>query len=319
MGSLYLYDEDFELANIPEEQRNDVVADFFKMKSNAREDKFYASDALIYIKPFSFGVGLNALMLAPWRDLNRIPSCAGIKEITYALFSRVQWSEPVFRTGYTYKQLDEPKAYAKFREEGDAPTFVSCKETWKEWHAQWYRAHQDQIPWVDGKSNDILPFVEYALDIMKAELLALKESYFKEQERLNDKTLYDKEIKGIDLYLSNEQKEHFTVVEGFYAIIMAHKGSERYAYAETIGKQVLEINGYIFEDELTQREQEVAKSLRSVFSIIGKDGHKQYVSIDFEHGMFEFINHLNVHLGEFRFDGTYNSGPEQDHAFKTLR
>lgn len=100
---------------------------------------------------------------------------------------------------------------------------------------------------------------------------------------------------------------------------MAHKGAERYAYAEKIGKQILKINGYMYETELSQREQVAAKSLRSIYSIINKSRYKQYVSIDFEHGMFELINHLNDHLGEFRFDGTYNSDPEPDHAFKTLR
>lgn len=319
MGSLYLYDEDFELENIPEEKRNEVVADFFKMKSNAREDKFYASNSLIYTKPFSYGVGLNALMLASWKDLCRMPSCAGIKETTYALFSHVQWSEPVFRTGCEFEQLEEPKAYAKFREEGDATIFISCKETWKAWHARWYQMHQSQIPWEEGRSNDMLPFVEYAVDIMKAELEERKESYLKEQERLNDKTLHDKEIQEIDLYLSYEQKEHFTVVDGFYAIIMARKGSARYAYAEKIGSKVLEVNGYIYEEEFSKREQGVVSSLRKIYSIIGKNGHKQYASIDFEHGMFEFVNHLNDHLGEFRFDGTYNSGPQPNHAFKTMQ
>ena len=319
MGSLYLYDEDFELANISADKRDEVVLKFFEMKSKAAQDTFCATYELLYEKQFSYGKGFHSLYAMNWSEMCANPSCAGIKQTTWTYLQYEYWNKPTICQVESYESISEPKTYAKFKEDGDDVCFVSDYLTWKVWHAQWYQTHQTQIHWEDGRCNDLLPFVEFATDILKSELLKLRAHYVKEQERLHDEERCVREIREIDGFLSKEQMEHFTIADGFHSLIMAHKGSERYAYAETIGKQVLEINGYIFEDELTQREQEVAKSLRSVFSIIGKDGHKQYVSIDFEHGMFEFINHLNVHLGEFRFDGTYNSGSEQDHAFKTLR
>lgn len=318
MGNLYLYDSDFELAGIPVEKRDSVLADFFLMKYEAVQDTFCASPELLYTKHFSYGEGLNSLFTMPWSELCAHPSCAGIKETTHRLFYRAMWKEPIVRNYDTYVNLPEPKALAKFREDGDDASFVTDNRTWRLWHAHWYQMHQDQIPWIEGECNALLPFVRYARDIMKAELEQHKTFYEKQREELRDEEIYKDEIEGIKKVLSQAKSNPSAITHCFHKLIMARKGSGKYAYAREIGSRILEINGYKYEEELSKREQVQVGSFRMVYSVIGREGKVQYISLDFEHGMFEFINYLNDHLGEFRFDGTLNSPPETDHAFYTV-
>ena len=49
-----------------------------------------------------------------------------------------------------------------------------------------------------------------------------------------------------------------------------------------------------------------------------KDGKKQYISLDFHKGMFEFHDEKGIHLGEYFFDGTRNKGAEESHNLRTL-
>jgi hypothetical protein len=85
------------------------------------------------------------------------------------------------------------------------------------------------------------------------------------------------------------------------------KGGAKEANAEEVGKEVARRNFYTYEDALTRQEEKLRSgSLRKIFSVI-KDGHKLYISIDFEKGnCFELCNSTGKHLGEFRFDGKEN-------------
>lgn len=317
MGSLYLYDEDFELANIPEERRNEVVQDFFLMKG-AVSDEFYASSDLLYTKPFSFGTGLTRLFEMSWPEMCNTPSCTGITISTYRLLFHAMWNNPVIHEDYNYAELSEPKTYAKFREEGDAPTYISCLKSWREWHAQWYRAHQDQIPWEDGKSNEVLPFVEHAIDIMKEELINQKKFYVSQQEESHNPDLYATDIKDITYVLREGAANPSVITTAFHDLVMARKANKR-AYSCEIGGKILEMNGYVHEAALSEAERKASLvAHRRIYSVIGKTGRKQYVSLDFGHGMFEFFNERGIHLGEKRYDGTYNADAEDSHNLKTI-
>ena len=317
MGSLYLYDDDFELANIPEEIRNEVVQDFFLMKG-AVSDEFYASSDLLHAKQFSFGMGLNSLFEMSWPELCKTPSCAGISNSTYRLLYHAMWKNPVIHEDYNYAELSEPKAYAKFREEGDTPTYITCLKSWREWHAQWYRTHQDQIPWKDGESNEVLPFVDYAIDIMRAELIKQKKYYISQQKELHNTSLYATDIKDITYALRDGAANPSVITTAFHDMVMARMANKR-AYSCEIGGMILELNGYVYESRLSEAERiafQVAH--RKIYSVIGKDGRKQYVSLDFGHGMFEFFNERGTHLGEKRYDGTRNADEETSHNLKTI-
>jgi len=49
-----------------------------------------------------------------------------------------------------------------------------------------------------------------------------------------------------------------------------------------------------------------------------KNNEKQYNSLDFHKGMFEFHDEKGRHLGEFLFDGTMNKEAQRNHDFRTL-
>ncbi len=318
MGNLYLYDSDFEPASIPQKARNDVVADFFAMKSGAERDCFYASNDLMYHKQFSFGVGLYTLFTMSWPEICATPSCAGIEEMTYNLLHNALWYKPVINEGYHYDQLPEPKALAKFREVGDASTFVTNINSWKEWHASWYRAHQDQISWVDGKCNDLLPFVDYAIDVMRDELVKQKKFYIEQRNASSDSSLYITEIKEIDSALHSGGSNKSAITHAFHSLVMARKGQEMRAYACEVGGKILEVNGYTHDVGLSAAEHNASNAPRRIYTIVNRNRNKQYVSLDFGHGMFEFYDQHGTHLGERRYDGSFNSEADPSHNLKTI-
>ena len=89
-------------------------------------------------------------------------------------------------------------------------------------------------------------------------------------------------------------------------------------YASKIGGEICRCNYYTYEAELSDMERQFAKSIREIYSIVNKGGLEQFISIDFGHGMFEFHDKNGEHQGEFRFNGTLNSGVEADHRLKSL-
>lgn len=60
-------------------------------------------------------------------------------------------------------------------------------------------------------------------------------------------------------------------------------------------------------------------SLRAIYSLVGSEGKKQYISVDHKHGMFEYYNDKGIHQGEFRFDGTLNKKAKKTHDLKSIR
>jgi hypothetical protein len=99
---------------------------------------------------------------------------------------------------------------------------------------------------------------------------------------------------------------------------MKKKGHNTEAYTIEIGEKVAELNYYVYLPNLSRNERDETKSLRTIFRLVNRHGHKQYISLDHKHGMFEYHNSDGEHIGEFKFDGTFNSGPEVSHNLKTL-
>lgn len=105
----------------------------------------------------------------------------------------------------------------------------------------------------------------------------------------------------------------------FHEQVMRSKGPAIHGYAKEIGKRICETNFYVYEPDLTNAECRASgDSMRQIFSLTGHMGDKQYISIDFKHGMFEFHDHQGTHLGERRFDGSYNKKADPTHNLRTL-
>jgi hypothetical protein len=100
---------------------------------------------------------------------------------------------------------------------------------------------------------------------------------------------------------------------------MRQQGPNLAAYTIEIGGKIAKSNYYEYDAQLSANETRAAgNSLRTIYKIIGNGGQLKYISLDHLHGMFEFHNFKGEHLGEFKFDGSFNSKAEPDHNFRTI-
>ncbi len=85
------------------------------------------------------------------------------------------------------------------------------------------------------------------------------------------------------------------------------------AIIQEMAKNVAEINGYKYNQELSSHNQKTARSMRLIFEA-GRGNGKIYLSTDFETGAFEVCDYRGNHLGEYSFNGKRTKQP--DHSGK---
>lgn len=193
-------------------------------------------------------------------------------------------------------------------------------DTWHKNREKYFRANQKDIDW-KGRDDFDLSFLpnRHRSDLsLQREIYKFVKEIFKKEAIKNNWT--EDEYKQNFSRRCKEIAEQLDKNVGvtFHAKVMSDKYGSREALAESIGTEICEMNFYVFEKTLTKNERKTSKSHRKIFSIINKNGVKQYISIDFAHGMFEFHNHKGEHLGEFRFNGMLNSPSDPTHNLRTL-
>jgi hypothetical protein len=92
---------------------------------------------------------------------------------------------------------------------------------------------------------------------------------------------------------------------------------EKNAKIEEIAKNVAEINGYTYDQEVSAYNKTKHK-LRSIYAA-GSSRHKIYLSTDFETGAFEVCDHKGQHLGEYSFRGEQTKEADNSHNIKLTR
>lgn len=304
-GSLLVMAEGMELACVQAVSRDKVVADFHCMKTEAerQNDRFYAMKDL-YSHQFSYGDLYTGLLLRPWPDFHADRILSSISQKTHQLlqsFSQCIRLFPVENED-AFMQKEAPHAYTGYCNTGNYKDYVGCESEWEIWHREWYKTHPQDIDWSTA-SNDMLPRQDLILKILKREL----------QSKFVEDGLTPDDAKQKVLSIADTK-----IVHEFHDKVMGHKGNTIAGYASQIGDEICRCNYYTYEAELSDFERQYAKSLRSIYSIINKDGKMQFISIDFSHGMFEFHDENGNHKGEFRFDGSPNSGVETDHNLKCM-
>lgn len=288
MGNIKILPKGMETCSIKEEERDKVVLDFLTMKNKAEDvgDLLYAS-SLLYSYHFSYGDFLSGLVYKAWKDIVSTESLKGIKERTIELFTASFKHLPKTIDDAVFNNLEEPRTSACFKQPILTSDYIYDENSWQKWHHRWFTNNQEKIDW-SRADNGLFPQPAIIESILKEELL-------KHQITPNEE-----------------------FVNQFHEKVMRHKGTELVAYADVVGTKICKGNYYIYEQELSKNEQKACGSLRKIFSIINKDKKKQYISIDFAHGMFELHDEHGNHKGEFRFDGSYNADSETNHCFKTL-
>lgn len=91
---------------------------------------------------------------------------------------------------------------------------------------------------------------------------------------------------------------------------------EKIQFAESIAIA----NGYQENRELSSKESMLVKSRRKIF-VVTKNGHKQYLSLDFENWQFEVCDHRGKHIGVWNFSGrkTEPADNKGKHDLRCLR
>lgn len=304
-GNLLLTEDGLETAHIPEADRERVVVEFYSMKSEAerRKDRFYMLSS-VYGHVFSYGTFYQNFCNMSWDEFQKHQSLKGISQRAFDLMQGFYQNPNIasLNDEATFTKKDEPRAHAGYSNPQAYPVFVGDKTAWEQWHQQWYTAHPTDIDWSEA-INDWLPRPDLVLEILKRELLSKFIADCGDEEFAKNK-------------LASIAEE--TIVHEFHGLVMAHKGDALEGYASKIGGEICRCNYYTFEKELSSLEHQKADSLREIYSIVNRNGKRQFISIDFGHGMFEFHNEKGEHQGEFRFDGSYNSPIEIDHGFKCM-
>lgn len=295
-GSLLVTIDGLETSHIPEEERDGAVLGFYEMKSEAErhDDRFFAL-ASIYSHAFSYGAFYPGFVNMSWTDFKTAKTLKGISQATFELMQSFCQIPDVktLSSEAEFQKTKEPHAHTGYSNPQGLTDFVGNLKDWSEWHNNWIEQHPNDIDW-SGALNDLFPRPDEIIRILRREVVL----------ELGDEV--SRSIKDEDL------------VNVFHEEIMKHKGADIHAYANKIGGEICYCNYYVYEAGLSDMERQYAKSMRAVYSIVNREGFQQYISIDFGHGMFEFHNENGDHLGEFRFDGSSNSGIEKDHALKCL-
>jgi hypothetical protein len=295
MGNLFLINDSFELKELTPERRDFIFRNFCYAidKAKAHKDNLHANNDF-FTHSYSFG-DIYKLFLSSWEDINSNSNLRGISNTTLQLFPNLIYAIPgLVKSFISMKEFNERFStnhfgYSGFEFNCDFLPYVKCNESWHLWKIQWYREHPETIDW--NKKDTFLANKEYSNEILKKEI--------------------EKHGKG-DLLKGN----NLTTI--FYDEVMKHKGPELEAYTNEIGRRIAEANYYTFEPFLSSSEQKRKRSFRKIFSLIAGNGSKQYISLDFEKGMFEYHNYRGEHLGEYRFDGIKSKDSESSHNLATL-
>lgn len=304
-GSLLVTAEGMELSYVPDVNRDKAVGDFHRMKTEAerRHDQFYALPDL-FSHQFSYGGFYTGLLYRAWPEFHADQVLASISQNTHQMIQSFSQciKLPVIAKEADFQQKEQPHAHTGYCNPQGYGDFVGNIPAWEVWHRKWYTAHPQEIDWSTAM-NDWFPRQDLTLHILKRELLA----------KLGEDGLMREESKQVVAAIAVGNIAH-----EFHDKVMKHKGDALEGYASQIGGEICRCNYYTYEAELSDMERKYAKSLREIYSIINKNGKEQFISIDFGHGMFEFLDENGAHKGEFRFDGTQNSGAEVDHGLKCL-
>jgi hypothetical protein len=294
-GHLLVTEVSLETISIDKAERDRCVRDFFYMKEHAERehDRFYALESL-YSHIFSYGLFYPNFANLTWEDFHNCKSFEGISQTTHQLltgFCQNLGFKSIGSRG-DFNRLSEPRTESGFKNNTQLD-LVHDIASWEHWHNEWYRSHQDQIDW-SLAINDWMPRPDRIISILKEEL----------KRNLDSKT-FDR-IADADVPLA------------FHDKIMRTQGNRIHAYANSIGTALCLANYYKEEPELSSMEQRASESFRKIFSIINSHGKQQFISIDFAHGMFEFLDENGTHLGEYHFDGTFNSPADLSHSFRCI-
>lgn len=293
-GHILVIPEGLETQAIPQSERDQTVRDFLDMKSVAERDgdQVYA-DNDIYSHDYSYGNIFTDLIYISWPALLQKETLKGISQNTHQLITRIS-QHPGFLPCSDPKNFLSSHNHATqagFKIPMPPHPYIYDDSTRLQWHEKWYSEHPEKIIW-PGQGN-IFPCPDKIIQILKRELSK----------------------HNIAIPQTDDD-----IVSSFHEEVMKHKGPDIHAYAGEIGAEICFCNYYKEEIVLSRLEERRNGSFRKIFSILSKQGKRQFLSIDFKHGMFEFLDHTGTHIGEYKYDGSHHKDAQpEDHSLLCMK
>ena len=313
MGSILLTQEGAEIKLVARKNREAVIRAHLDMYDAAvrLNDSFYMTESA-YSHKYSYGDYYPSFVNMSWDEFHANKILSPISFNTYeALVNSMQfrWPNGVADEA-EFMQKNEPRGIGGFKYPKCPSDFLYDKEKWSQWHCDYYRTHPLDIEWPEN--SPFLPHLVAVYEIIENEIkcnLKLDEvnNHFSHAEYHEDGDVTKPLKKDANVLL-------------FHNVVMRQNPNGRglEGYCIKIGGSICLANYYTYEEELSNLERIAARgSLRKIFSI-EKNGVKQYISLDFHKGMFEFHDGHGTHLGEYWFNGHCNAGPQEDHNLKTI-
>ena len=252
---------------------------------------------------YSFG-SLENLLYSDWYEFKNNPALNGICFNTYQRLIDSFTMNPCPKeiSNQAYKAYLNRKGYiglANFGIPAILLPYIYDYQSYNKWQADWYRMNPSEIEW--SADSPFLPNLEYVEAIAEEELVKAGKY---------DYTVGD----------AQNSRVHKLAI-AFHDKVMRMKGEQIKSYTQEIGGKICLGNAYTFEKQLSVNESKACGGDPRCIYSIKKEGVKQYISLDFAHGMFEFLDDKGVHLGEFHFDGSPNKSADSigRHDFKTIQ
>lgn len=246
---------------------------------------------------YRWGGFYQDLVFSPWPIIKKNPIWEWLPQPLHQSLSNFFYQNPSGES--FFKDLNH--FFEHFANQHAGTLGCECKEikdldvfdipTYESWKRMFYAANPEKYKWKE-EDNDYLPYREFSDQILFGEI---------EKHDKLDKLNYDNRIG-----------------QTFHDEVMRHKGPELRAYAVKIGTQIAEANFYKYEEKLSEDEEKAAGAPRKIFSFLNRERKKIFISIDHAHGMFEYHDHKGKHIGEYKFDSSFNTGADRTHDLKTL-
>lgn len=319
MGNLLYIIKGMEVSAIPEEKRDTSVKELAELVDFARKenDNCYLEKGMNQHK-FKYGNFFIDFVFANWKELCKKDGFKGIQQKTFQLLYNSCTAKPSLGKEIPTEEFEsnkKPSAKAGL----DIPNigiedYTYNYPDWKRRKNEYLQLHQDEIDWKKAEDS-FLPFRCFSDGILYGEI----EKHNKQQE-LKDELRKIEGISKKEGYKWNEDTIRSKAIANvFHEKIMRMKGNDLFVYACEIGKKICLGNAYVHDEELSRMESKATGQNRYIYRILNSNKELQYISIDTRHGMFEFHDKNGDHLGEYRFNGEFNSDPESDHSFKSIR
>lgn len=301
MESAQLLIAGLETSSVSEERRDEYFRNFCNLVDFFHKTKVkLEKEKGIETHNFSFGM-IWEFVCGSWADFVVKDSLKGISQTSYEMFAPILMQHPSLGaeiTNIEWERREHPKTSYGLCPDAAENNYIADTLSWQKKRAEYYAAHQTMYAW-NETDDSFLPNRLLSDKILEREIE--KHGYMEEYQTEK----------------SRRSSNALSIV--FHNKVMRGKGNALAAYTEEIGKEVCEANYYQYEEILSRNERRAAhNSLRSIYSMINRDGNKQYISLDFRHGMMEFHNEHGDHLGEFQFTGMRNAEADPSHNFRTL-